>query len=714
VSLDAALEAAKRGWAVFPVDHPDLPQCAGIGVGHDQATCTERGKHPAVKWGMAATTDPQVIAAEWSGRLRNVGIACGPSKLVVIDEDKPGEFERWATDHGHTIPATFTVTTAHGRHWYFWAPAGVPIGNRDGMFTGYAINVRGGPTRTSKFGGYVVGAGSTHQTGAVYTADSNLDPAPMPAWLTEALTGSGEPFTTITGSFELPEVITCSAIHGPPNRDDVLYRYACSLQGRGVPKIEALASMQHVAFPRVEQPDGHPYPLAKALSKVENAYGQFGDDYTPNGAAEPGGAAKRRMVLTSAADIKPRPVYWLWEGRLALGTLGLLAGREGLGKSTIGYWLAARITRGELPGEYHGHPKAVLVCATEDSWEHTIVPRLMAAGADLNLVHRVEIITADEIHAGLLLPHDNRAVERNAIEFEAGLLLLDPLMSRLAGELDTYRDGDVRQALEPLVAIADRTGMAVLGVMHHNKSESTDPLQLVMASRAFTAVARSVHTVIKDPDDETGGRRRFGSPKNNLGRSDLPTLAFTIVSHPIDTDDGTAFTGRIEWGAEVADSIDEIMRRAGDDSDIRTAVGEAVDWLTDYLETQGGEAASADIKKAGHQEGHTQDALQRARKKLKLQVKSRDMPRRTFWITPEETQSSDSPRGEPTTQTTQTTAQTGHVQPVLLSESSESSDTTREDPTTGPTCRTCHRPQPQWVLDERDGQCIVCYREATA
>ena len=91
----------------------------------------------------------------------------------------------------------------------------------------------------------------------------------------------------------------------------------------------------------------------------------------------------RHVVLTSADSIKPRPVFWLWKNRLALGTLGLLAGREGVGKSTLGYWIAARITQGDLFGCFAGTPKAVLVCATEDSWEHTIVPRLMAAGADL-------------------------------------------------------------------------------------------------------------------------------------------------------------------------------------------------------------------------------------------------------------------------------------------------------------------------------------------
>src|ERR1035437_8263960 len=114
----------------------------------------------------------------------------------------------------------------------------------------------------------------------------------------------------------------------------------------------------------------------------------------------------RHVVLTSAASIKPRPVFWLWKNRLALGTLGLLAGREGVGKSTLGYWIAARITQGDRCGCFAGTPKAVLVCATEDSWEHIIVPRLMAAGADLTRLYLVGVVTALDIRVGMSLPRD--------------------------------------------------------------------------------------------------------------------------------------------------------------------------------------------------------------------------------------------------------------------------------------------------------------------
>ena len=439
-----------------------------------------------------------------------------------------------------------------------------------------------------------------------------------------------DPFADPGHRFELPECI------GRGGRDVILHRYACSLQGRRVPQVEAMASMRYVAFPRVEQPTGDVYTLSRALAKVTEAYRQYGDDYAAGITASPH-AGKRRMMLTAAADIQPRRVKWAWEGRLALGTLGLLAGREGLGKSTLGLWIAARMTRGELPGEYLGEPRAVFICATEDSWEHTLVPRLIAAGADLALVFRVEVVDAKEIHLGLSLPRDLHQLETTATQNRAGMIILDPLTSRLGDDLDSHKDAEVRRALEPLVAVADRTGMSVLGLMHHNKSGSTDPLQLVMASKAFTAVARSVHSVIPDPDDDT--RRRFGTPKNNLGRSDLPTLTFSIEAFAVATDEGTAWTGKVVWGDDVAETIAETMARTADTAEERSATTEAATWLEQYLETEGGRASSADIKAAGRKADHGPDALKRARRKLGLIIENVGFPSTSYWCSPPETTS---------------------------------------------------------------------------
>lgn len=180
-SLEVALALAERGVYVFPTDHPELPRSAGIGARHDpRSRDHQRGKHPCVPFTQKATTNPQEITAWFTGQPRNIGIYCGPSKLVVIDEDELGEFDRYADEHGVQIPSTFVVATAKGRHFYFEAREDHPLGNREGALGAYAINVRAG-------NGYVVGPGSVHETGVVYTVIADLPPAPLPDWVIEAI-----------------------------------------------------------------------------------------------------------------------------------------------------------------------------------------------------------------------------------------------------------------------------------------------------------------------------------------------------------------------------------------------------------------------------------------------------------------------------------------------------------------------------------------------
>ncbi|MCU1590250.1 MAG: hypothetical protein JWP11_1506 [Frankiales bacterium] len=382
---------------------------------------------------------------------------------------------------------------------------------------------------------------------------------------------------------------------------------------------------------------------------------------TPAGAAP---APLRRLKVTRASEMQVRPVHWFWKDRLPIGSLALIAGREGIGKSTVSYQLAADVTRGKLEGRYLDQPRSVVIAATEDSWEHTIVPRLMGAGADLDRILRVDVVTSDDYDSTLSLPRDLRALEHLVMQEEVALILLDPLMSRLGSNLDTHKDADVRQALEPLTALADRTGSAILGLIHVNKSQSVDPLNLIMASKAFPAVARAVLFVMKDPEDES--LRLLGQEKNNLGRDNLPTLTFRIESaHVADTPEGPVTTARVAWQGESSQTISEALQSAGE-GETRSATNEAGDWLFDYITSKGGEADSADIKEAGRKAGHSQDALKRARSRLKMPIESYGMPRRTKWSLPSAFGQWEQPPGETaptalTALTALTETQTGAV-----------------------------------------------------
>jgi hypothetical protein len=201
--LDAALAAAVRGWHVFPLargsKQPALhsaDDCPGTGPcasGHQG-------------WEQRAMTDPDRIRWYWTSRRFagcNVGIACGPSELLVIDLDaaKPGEQPppHWGAPGvasgmdvflllchaaGQLPPLdTRTVATpAGGAHLYFTAPAGAGLRNTEGergRGLGWHIDTRGG-------GGYVVAPGSVVD-GRRYEVTDDRDPTPLPTWLVERL-----------------------------------------------------------------------------------------------------------------------------------------------------------------------------------------------------------------------------------------------------------------------------------------------------------------------------------------------------------------------------------------------------------------------------------------------------------------------------------------------------------------------------------------------
>ncbi len=345
-------------------------------------------------------------------------------------------------------------------------------------------------------------------------------------------------------------------------------------------------------------------------------------------------ATDRRIHVAAASTITIEPVSWLWADWLPLGAFVLLGGREGIGKSMVAYTLAADVTRGRLPGVYAGVPRSVLVAATEDSWSHTIVPRLMAADADRARVYRIDVLAPDGSELMLTLPTDTTGLARVARETDASLIVFDPLLSRIDARIDTHKDSDTRRALEPLAALARTANVTCLGLIHVSKSSSQDALTLLMASRAFTAVARAVLFILVDPDDDT--RRVLGLAKSNLGRIDLPLRSFRIKGVLVTTTPAgdEVWTGQLEWLGESDRSLRDLVEQAGTAQPDRTAVQEAVEWLTDYLSDQKGSAARTAIVEAGRRAGHSRMTLHRARHLAHIRSEGRDFPRMTYWVLP--------------------------------------------------------------------------------
>lgn len=326
----------------------------------------------------------------------------------------------------------------------------------------------------------------------------------------------------------------------------------------------------------------------------------------------------RQARITFADTITPEPVVWAWKddghGRIPAGSLSVHAGREGTGKSSFGTWLTGQITRGTLPGTFYGTPRTVFYVAIEDSWKHTLVPRLMAADADLSRVGRFEVVWSDGEDVTLSLPRDLELLEAAIVEHAAALVVIDPLMSVMGDNIDTHREREVRKALDPLARLADRTGAVIAGIAHFNKGAGTDAASLITGSGAFKNVPRTVFGFAKDESDETGGRV-MTQVKNSLGRDDLPSLGYRIEEAVIASKYGPLETSRLTFTGPTDRTVADVLRdsRHDDDADERR---DAASWIRDYLDTAGGSAPAGDVIRDGKACGYNEQTLKNARRKV--------------------------------------------------------------------------------------------------
>ena len=98
--------------------------------------------------------------------------------------------------------------------------------------------------------------------------------------------------------------------------------------------------------------------------------------------------AAGELVIARLSELKARPVRYLVPSRIARGKVTLIGGRGGSGKSTLTRSLAAAVSRGRpaFGLTYTATGCKVLIVAAEDGPEDTILPSLLAEGADLDRV----------------------------------------------------------------------------------------------------------------------------------------------------------------------------------------------------------------------------------------------------------------------------------------------------------------------------------------
>src|ERR1017187_6954659 len=225
--------------------------------------------------------------------------------------------------------------------------------------------------------------------------------------------------------------------------------------------------------------------------------------------------ATSKMVLKRASAITPEVLTWLWPNRIPFGKLTLFAGHPGIGKGMCTMYVASCASTGtgwvDCPNT--NAPIESIIISSEDSAGDTLVPRLMAAGADMDKVIIVPTMKTEKGERAFGLDVDLPALH-DALTANPSikLVIIDPIMNHLGG-LKGNVEQELRSALTPLAKLAEKFSVAVVLVTLFNKSIGQESIQRVGGAMGMVGAVRVAWTFTEDPQD---GSRKMLPLKANI------------------------------------------------------------------------------------------------------------------------------------------------------------------------------------------------------
>lgn len=308
-----------------------------------------------------------------------------------------------------------------------------------------------------------------------------------------------------------------------------------------------------------------------------------------------------QLLSVNAGDLQSQDLVWFWHNRFPQGSVNIIAGEPGVGKSFWTLDTAARITTGRPWPDIEGdNPNgSALLLSCEDTLEYTILRRLEAADADLSRIDVVSTVKNIQGKKRLFNLQTDIELLEDHVKADTRLIIIDPV-SAFVGGASFSMNTKVRSILDPLARFAENHKLTIILVTHLTKNNRTNSLHRVLGSIGQAAVARSIWEIRKDESDKK--RLLFLPVKTNLS-SDPTGLAYRIVNgaveyepDPIDMDDMASWTR-----TRPTPRLDE-----------------AIEWLKDVLAN--GPVKSADILDMATGVGITEDTLRRGKDALYVNV----------------------------------------------------------------------------------------------
>jgi putative DNA primase/helicase len=210
---------------------------------------------------------------------------------------------------------------------------------------------------------------------------------------------------------------------------------------------------------------------------------------------------------------------FLVPGVFPFGSITIIDGDPGMGKSNISQFLAAQHSiGGTWPGELSIPEGNTLIIDVENDPSYDTLPRIEANGGDSGNIQVLRYFKDPESKQETLfqMPKHLDYLREQILAFEYKLVIIDTIMGHIDSSVKANNDQDVRRILLPLSHLAAELNICIVLLRHLNKSSEGTAVKRGSGSIAFSAVARNGFLVAADPNDES--LKHFVHVKTNTGK----------------------------------------------------------------------------------------------------------------------------------------------------------------------------------------------------